>query len=141
MSNQYINRVVAILGPLWRNNRLESVTWTTPAEAKQVVLILRQKKAEIKLVKQDITAHKQQVHAQFANKKAHVGKSAGAGLATGLFGAKIVGKANVLNRNALRQQELQALQPYVDAERFIAQITAGLDQIKGQIDIWLTTHK
>lgn len=141
MSNPYISRTIAILGPLWRGNRLDSVTWNGPAEAKQIILVIRQKKAEIKLVKQEITAHKQQVHAQFASKKAHVGKGAGAAIATGLFGAKTVGKANTLNRNALRQQELHALQPYVDAERFIAQINAGLDQIKTQIDIWLTTHK
>ena len=140
MSNPYIARVEAILGPLYKHGKLETITFDNAIEAKQVIIILRQKKKEIQLVKQQITAAKQQVHARYASQKAHVGKGLGSALMTGLGAGKAVGKGNVLARNSLRQHEIRDLQPYVDAENFIARVTAGLDQLKTQLDIYLTQH-
>lgn len=141
MSNPYINRTIAILGPLWRGNRLDSVTWRSPAEAKQIILVIRQKKAEIRLVKQEITANKRQINANYASQKAGVGKGVSGALARGVFGAKNAGRGNASIKHHMDTQKRHALQPYEEAERFIAQINAGLDQIKTQIDIWLTTNK
>src|SRR6266568_780103 len=113
MSNPYKAKVEALVS---RSNI--AMTWTTVEKAKIYVTNIQQVQKEIKLVKSEITLAKQQVHSQYTDKKVHVGKGFGAGLATGLFGAKAVGRANALTRNSIRHKELKAMEPYIEAEQF-----------------------
>lgn len=140
MPNPYIDKVVATLGPLFQNNNI-NLRWNTPEEAKQCIAIIRLKQKEIKLVKGEITAAKKQIHSQYTDKKTNVGKGFGAAVATGVFGAKAVGRSNSVARNNIRNQEMKVMQPYVDAERFIADLLVKLDNVKLQLDLWISQHK
>jgi hypothetical protein len=88
-----------------------------------------------------LTLAKQQVHSSYTDKKVHVGKGFGAGVATGLFGAKAVGRANAVTRNSIRHQELKAVEPYVEAERFISEVLAGLDKLKLELKAWIGAQR
>jgi hypothetical protein len=138
--NQYIVNVQAILGSAYNNGNI-SFRWSTPQEAKQYIALIRQMQKEIKLVKHDVTQAKKQIHAQYAAKKTQIGKGLGAGIETFMFGAKNVGKVNALARQNVRNQELKALEPYVQAERFISDVLTKLDGFKLQMDAWIAQHK
>ncbi len=132
MSNPFIQKVEILVS---RSDI--SQTWRTLEEAKKYVANIQQLKKEIRLVKGELTMAKGQIHAQFASKQVHVGKGFGAGVATGLFGARTVGKMNSLTRNNIRGQELKAMQPYREAEQFINKVVAGLDKLKLEIQAWM----
>ena len=136
MANPYIVQVEALIS---RTNL--SMSWETVEEAKLYISNIQQLQKEIKLVKSEIIIAKRQVHSTFTDKKVHVGKGFGAGVATGLFGAKAVGRANAVTRNTIRHKELKAKEPYVEAEQFIAQVLAGLDKLKLKMQTWIVTQR
>ena len=138
MSNPYIPRVISTLGPLYKDGKIETVTWTSAAEAKQVIAIIRQKKKEIQLIKQEITLAKKQIHSAHSNQRAHTG--VGTGIFKPLIGGRTVGKINAISRSANRQHELKQVKPHEEAEQFIARVTTGLDALKLQIETWLAQH-
>src|SRR6266516_2134103 len=125
MSNPYIARVEKMV-----SSKDIEMSWSTLEQAKRYIANIQQLQKEIRLLKSEISLAKQQVHSSYTDKKVHVGKGFGAGVATGLFGAKAVGRANAVSRNNIRHYELKALEPYVEAERFIAKVLAGLDKLK-----------
>ena len=114
---------------------------TTRCASRGYVANIQQLQKEIRLVKSEITLAKQQVHSNYTYKKVHVGKGFGAGVATGLFGARTVGRANAVTRNSIRHNELKAIEPYVEAEQFIAKVLAGLDKLKLELKTWIATQK
>ncbi len=136
MSNPYIARVEAMV-----SSSNISITWSTLEEAKMYVANIQQLQKEIKIFKSEVTLAKQQVHSNYTDKKVHVGKGFGAGVATGLFGAREVGRANSLTRNRIRHEELKAIEPYVEAERFISKVLAGLDKLKLELKAWIATQR
>ena len=136
MSNPYITQVEKMV-----NNSGIEMTWKTLEQAKMYVASIQQLQKEIRLVKSEITLAKQQIHASYADAKVHVGKGFGAGFATGLFGAKTVGRSNAVTRNNMRHRELKALQPYVEAEQYIAKILLGLDKHKLELKTWIAAQK
>jgi hypothetical protein len=136
MANPYIARVEKMV-----SSSNISMTWSTLEQAKLYVANIQQLQKEIKIVKSEITLAKQQAHSHYTDKKVHVGKGFGAGFATGLLGAKAVGRANAVSRNSIRHQELKAIEPYVEAERFIAQVLAGLDKLKLELKAWIATQR
>jgi ribosomal protein S2 len=135
MSNPYIARVEKMV-----SSKDIEMSWSTLEQAKRYIANIQQLQREIRLVKSEITLAKQQVHSNYTDKKVHVGKGFGAGVATGLFGARKVGKLNSLTRNSIRHNELKAIEPYVEAERYIAQVLAGLDSLKLQMKTWIATQ-
>lgn len=136
MSNPYKAKVETLVS---RSNI--ATTWRTVEEAKMYVANIQQLQREIKLVKSEVTLAKQQVHSQYTDKKVHVGKGFGVGLATGLFGAKAVGRANAVTRNSIRHKVLKAMEPYREAEQYISQILAGLDKLKLQLKTWIAAQR
>ncbi len=136
MSNPYIARVEKMV-----SSKDIEMSWKTLEQAKGYVANIQQLQKEIRLIKSEITLAKQQVHSSYTDKKVHVGKGFGAGAATGLFGAKAVGRANAVTRNNLRHRELKALEPFVEAEQFIAKVLAGLDSLKLEMKTWILTQK
>ena len=136
MSNPYVARVEKMV-----SSSNISTTWSTLEEAKMYVANIQQLQKEIKIVKSEVTIAKQQVHSNYTDKKVHVGKGFGAGVATGIFGAKAVGRANSLTRNSVRHQEMKALEPYLEAERFISGVLAGLDKLKLELKAWIATQR
>ncbi len=136
MSNPYIARVEKMV-----SSKDIEMSWKTLEQAKRYVANIQQLQKEIRLIKSEITLAKQQVHSSYTDKKVHVGKGFGAGAATGLFGAKAVGRANAVTRNNLRHRELKALEPFVEAEQFIAKVLAGLDSLKLEMKTWISTQK
>jgi len=135
MPNPYIARVDKMI-----ESSNISLTWRTLDEAKLYVANIQQLQKEIKLVKSELTLAKQQVHSQYTDKKVHVGKGFGAGFATGLLGAKAVGRANAVTRNSIRHQELKAMEPYTEAEQYIAKVLLGLDKLKLELKAWITAQ-
>src|SRR6516162_664971 len=109
MANPYITKVEKLVSSKDINE-----TWRTVDEAKRYIANIQQLQKEIKLVKSEITLAKTQIHAGYANQKAHIGTGIGAGVAKGLFGAKTMGKAHTVTRNNIRHRELNDLQPYVE---------------------------
>jgi hypothetical protein len=136
MANPYIARVEKMVSSSDINDK-----WSTVEEAKRYVANIQQLQREIRLVKSEITLAKQQIHSSYTDKKVHVGKGFGAGVATGLFGARTVGRANAVTRNNLRHKELNALQPYIEAEQFIAKVLAGADKLKLEMKTWIAAQK
>ena len=136
MSNPYIARVEKMV-----SSKDIEMSWKTLEQAKRYVANIQQLQKEIRLIKSEITLAKQQVHSSYTDKKVQVGKGFGAGAATGLFGAKAVGRANAVTRNNLRHRELKALEPFVEAEQFIAKVLAGLDSLKLEMKTWISTQK
>ena len=135
MSNPYITQVEKMV-----SSKDIEMTWSTLEQAKRYTANIQQLQKEIRLVKSEITLAKQRVHASYADAKIHVGKGFGAGVATGLFGAKTVGKANAVTRNSIRHRELKALEPFVEAEQFIAKVLAGLDSLKLEMKTWIAAQ-
>ena len=125
MSNPYITQVEKMV-----SSKDIEMSWSTLEQAKRYIATIQQLQKEIRLVKSEITLAKQRVHLSYTDKKVHVGKGFGAGVATGLFGARTVGRANAVTRNSIRHHEQKALQPFVEAEQFIAKVLAGLDSLK-----------
>ncbi len=136
MSNPYIIRVEKMV-----SSKDIEMSWQTLEQAKRYIANIQQLQKEIRLVKSEITLAKQQVHANYANAKAHVGSGLGAGFAKGLFGAKTMGKAHTITRSNIRHKELNALEPYVEAEQFIAKVLAGLDSLKLEMKTWIAAQK
>jgi hypothetical protein len=136
MSNPYIARVEKMV-----SSSDISETWSTPEQAKRYVANIQQLQKEIRLLKSEITLAKQQIHSSYTDKKVHVGKGFGAGVATGLFGARTVGRANAVTRNNLRHRELKTIEPYIEAEQFIAKVLAGLDKLKLEMKTWISAQK
>lgn len=133
--NAHIAKAESILGILYNKQKdiIEPITWTTAAEAKQAILILRQRIKELRIVKHEVVAAKRQVHANFADKKAYV-ESPGTRL---FWGAKAAGKANAAKKHALDQQKLGTLHPYQEAENFIDQAITQLERMKMEMELWL----
>jgi len=136
MSNPYIARVEKMV-PTYDIND----TWKTVDEAKRYIANIQQMQKEIRLVKSEITLAKQQIHASYASQKAHIGTGVGAGFAKGLFGAKTMGKAHTVTRSNMRHRELKALEPYVEAEQFIAKVLAGAEKLKLEMKTWIAAQK
>ncbi len=132
MANPYIARLEKTVSSYDINEQ-----WSTVDEAKRYIANLQQLQKEIRLLKSEITLAKQQIHASYANQKAHIGTGVGAGFAKGLFGAKTMGKAHTVTRNNLRQRELKALEPYMEAEQLIAKVLAGADKLKLEMKTWI----
>ena len=116
-------------------------TWQSVQEAKCYIKAISQLKKELGLIKKELTMAKRQIHASAASQRAHVGKGFTGGAMRGIFGAKIAGSANASVKNNMRNQELKALEPYQEAEQYLARILAGLDRLKLQIDSWLIHQK
>ena len=135
MSNPYIVKVEKML-----SSKDIEMKWSTVDQAKRYIANIQQLQKEIRLVKSEVTLAKQQILTSYASAKVHVGKGFGAGVATGLFGAKTVGRANAVTRNNLRHKELKALEPYVEAEHFIAKVLTGLDSLKLEMKTWLAAQ-
>ncbi len=136
MTNPYIAKVEKLVSSKDINE-----TWSTVDEAKRYIANIQQLQKEIRLVKSKITIAKKQIHAGYANQKAHIGTGFGAGFAKGLFGAKTMGKAHTVTRNNIRHRELNALEPYVEAEQLIAKVMAGLDLMKLEMKTWIETQR
>ncbi len=136
MTNPYITKVEKMV-----SSKDINMTWSTVDEAKRYIANIQQLQKEIRLVKSDITLAKRQIHANYANQKAHIGTGFGAGFAKGVFGAKTMGKAHTVTRGNIRHRELQALHPYEEAERFIATVMAGLDKLKLEMKTWIETQR
>lgn len=118
-----------------------SMTWSKLEEAKMYVANIQQLQKEIRIIKSEITLAKQQIHSKYTDKKVHVGKGFGAGAATGLFGARAVGRSNSLIRNKIRHEELKAMEPYTEVEQFIFKVLAGLDKLKLELKAWIAAQK
>lgn len=136
MANPYIARVEKMVS----SSDIE-MTWSTLDQAKLYVANIQQLQKEIKLLKGEVTLAKQQIHSNYTDKKVHVGKGFGAGVATGIFGARAVGRTNSLTRNSIRHKELNALEPYVEAEQYISKVLLGLDKLKLELKTWIATQK
>ena len=44
-------------------------------------------------------------------------------------------------RNSIRRSELKTLEPFVEAEQFIATVLAGLDSLKLEMKTWIVTQQ
>jgi hypothetical protein len=136
MSNPYITQVEKMV-----SSKDIEMSWSTLEQAKRYIANIQQLQKEIRLVKSEITLAKQRVHSSYTDKKVHVGKGFGAGIATGIFGARTVGRANAVTRNSIRHRELKSLEPFVEAEQFIAKVLAGLDSLKLEMKTWIAAQQ
>ncbi len=134
--NQYIARI---------NQLVESApinqTWQSVTEAKMYAKAINQLKKELGMVKKELTTAKQQIRASAVNSRAHVGKGFTGGAMRGLFGAKAAGSMNAAAKNSMRNQELKALRPYEEAEKYLAGVLLGLDKLKLQMETWIMQQK
>lgn len=137
--NDYEKRVWNTLGSIAKGKKVH-VQWNTVAEAKLQKAKITQVQKELRLIKKEVGTTKKIVNAQYAAEMAKVGKGFGAGVAAGLFGKKTAGKINTLNREAKRQQQLNAILPYENVIRLIDGIVVQLDELKLKIESWIVQN-
>ena len=130
------NSVDAVLG----DGRIE-MTWSTIPEAKLHLGILRQMQQQLRMVKKQAALEVKQIRAHYQHKKAYVGTSIGTAIFAGVFGRKSAGRVNTLHRDSLRAEQERAIAPYQALSMGIDGALMQIDQLKLQIEAWITLHK
>lgn len=135
-TTNYEKRIGEILGTSLRSGKIH-LTWSNSAEAKFHKSKINQMQKELRLVKKEITASLRAINSHHTTERTKIGKTFGAGLASGLFGKKLMGKVNAGSRDQARLQQIQARTPYENASRAIDSLILQLDGVKLQIDDWI----
>ena len=138
-AQDYEQRVWTIVGAMAQGRQIH-LQWNTAVEARLHKTRITQIQKELRLVKKDISLTKKAVNASYASERTKVGKGFGAGVATGLFGKKAVGRSNAAIRDNLRRNQLNAIAPYEGVSRLIDDILLQLDQLKLQLDSWIAAN-
>jgi hypothetical protein len=119
-------------------NREIALEWNTITEAKLHKSRLTQVQKQLRLIKKEIVQTKHEINAAYTSEGIGIGKSFGAGIAAGFFGRKTMGKVNASTRNSIRQQQIRAIAPYEEVSRKIDNVLLQFDQLKLQLDSWIT---
>ena len=108
--------------------------WSSSAEAKTLKRFLTQFQKQLRLLKKSVSEDIRQLNSGYQSEKARVGKTIVAGLASIAFGPRRVGRFNTIERDSLRRQQYNAVEPYQQLKNRIDGLIAQLDGLKIQID-------
>jgi hypothetical protein len=89
----------------------------------------------MRLLKKEVNAVVSAIKSEFATARTSVGTGFGEGLTAAIFGRRAAGRANAGQRDALRREQIDAVEPYDRVKRTIEQIIHQLDLTKGQIEL------
>ncbi len=133
---EHYAQVKAIVGmPADADEVVLRLTWEDPEGARREMGRLRNMQKELLLAKKNIQVDITSLRSEYLGRKAKVGApSLSQGLMRGLLGARSTGKINTLNREAIRQQQFAAVQPYEEVKRIIDRLLLQIDQAKLQLD-------
>ena len=73
------------------------------------------------------------MRSEYASEKAQVGAGVGNVISGAIFGRRLIGKVNVLERDRLRRAALSAQEPFNVVKNFIDECVLKLDAAKAQI--------
>lgn len=89
--------------------------WTLESfdgESRQLFRIIAHHNKELTFLKREVNLTIQELSKAYATKRVAIGKTAGWGVARGLFGRKAIGALSMAKRNDLTAQKDRALRPY-----------------------------
>jgi hypothetical protein len=112
-----------------------SFSWNSIPEARQLLISIRQKQKELRLVKKDILQSMKEVRSSFKTQRATVQVR----LLTRLAGYKAVIHSRASKRENLRQQEVTRLAPYQSIAHIIDETLVRLDGVKLEIETWIAS--
>jgi hypothetical protein len=133
---EYLHKIGLIVGDDISDGEVNlHLSWNNYSEAKALLTRIRTIQKEMRLLKKDVSATISAIKSEFTTARTNVGKSFGAGLAAGLFGRRTMGRVNSAQRDDLRRNQINAVEPYERVKRIIDNILHQLDTIKGQIEL------
>ena len=133
---EYLDRVGLIVGGDISDREVNlQFSWNDYSEAKALLIRLRSIQKELRLLKMEVSATVSSVKSEFTTARTSVGKSFGATLAAGFFGRRTMGLVNAAQREDLRRNKIDSLEPYEGVKRIIEQILHQLETIKVQIEL------
>lgn len=132
---EYVQRINTIVGDDVTDGDIKlNLSWTDRREAKTALGRVRHLQAELRLLKQQVSADAAAIRSEFTSKRTAVGKSLGVIAAGAFFGRRNVGRATALQRDMLRREQLTALEPYEHVKRLIDAVVHALNEAKHRIE-------
>ncbi len=139
-AQEYEKQVWNVMGELTNKNKELKLRWETIHEAKHHKARITQVQKQLRLIKKEIGVTKKTINAAHASESTKVGKGIKAGLAAGFFGKKNMGKVNAVQRDNIRRNKLNMIQPYDNVIHLIDNILVQLDGIKLELDGWVSAN-
>jgi hypothetical protein len=90
--------------------------------------------AELRFLKQQIAADMASIRSDFTSKRTAVGKTLPHIAAGVFFGRRNVGRVNAVQRDSLRREQFNALEPYEKVKRLIDAVVHTLNEAKARIE-------
>ncbi len=128
--DHYQQRAAELINTILPNGR-GTLTWNSPAQAKQLLGQIRMVQKGLRLVKKDIAITMKTIRSAVTTQSTTMNRSI---LVSVFFGVRAAGRVRALNREGIRQKEIQILAPYQAVSRSIDDALLRLDAAKLQIE-------
>ena len=139
-ASDYLNRVYKVIGhdPGKKGKIDFSIHWDSIAEAKILLIEVRNKQKQLRLIKKDIGFEIKKISYQYEDEASSVSPGFGASLFLGKGTAKSLAASK---KRQIRDQKRNNVQPYEAVKRLIDEIILKYDIAKFEITQWIDDYK